>query len=148
MGLTFTQLGLIAFTLNMVSSVMQPAIGWYTDKRPMPYALPIALFSSAVGIFGILVCSVLCHHSALRCLYRTRLCDLPSRGLPCCQHGMVETGSCPVHLSSRREYRSSLCSAYRCINARPARSDRRGLVYDCWNDGGWFPSLYFKMVRR
>lgn len=53
MGLTFTQLGLIAFTLNMVSSVMQPAIGWYTDKRPMPYALPIALFSSAVGIFGL-----------------------------------------------------------------------------------------------
>ncbi|WP_144494794.1 MFS transporter [Bacillus pumilus] len=53
MGLTFTQLGLIAFTLNMVSSVMQPAIGWYTDKKPMPYALPIALFSSAVGIFGL-----------------------------------------------------------------------------------------------
>ncbi|PRR88512.1 MULTISPECIES: MFS transporter [unclassified Bacillus (in: firmicutes)] len=53
MGLSFTQLGLIAFTLNMVSSVMQPAIGWYTDKRPMPYALPIALFSSAVGIFGL-----------------------------------------------------------------------------------------------
>lgn len=53
MGLTFTQLGLIAFTLNMVSSVMQPAIGWYTDKRPMPYALPIALFSSAVGILGL-----------------------------------------------------------------------------------------------
>lgn len=53
MGLTFTQLGLIAFTLNMVSSVMQPAIGWYTDKRPMPYALPIALFTSAVGIFGL-----------------------------------------------------------------------------------------------
>ncbi|TKI22434.1 MFS transporter [Bacillus pumilus] len=53
MGLTFTQLGLIAFTLNMVSSVMQPAIGWYTDKRPMPYALPVALFSSAIGIFGL-----------------------------------------------------------------------------------------------
>ncbi|WP_339206810.1 MFS transporter [Bacillus sp. FSL W8-1143] len=53
MGLTFTQLGLIAFTLNMVSSVMQPAFGWYTDKRPMPYALPVALFSSAIGIFGL-----------------------------------------------------------------------------------------------
>ncbi|MGE6631677.1 MFS transporter [Bacillus sp. NPDC077027] len=53
MGLTFTQLGFIAFTLNMVSSVMQPAIGWYTDKRPMPYALPIALFLSAIGIYGL-----------------------------------------------------------------------------------------------
>src|SRR5690625_3509085 len=43
LGLSFTQLGLIAFTLNMVASVMQPVIGIYTDKRPMPYALPIGL---------------------------------------------------------------------------------------------------------
>src|SRR5699024_4284224 len=46
LGLTFTQLGLIAFTLNMVASVMQPVIGVYTDKHPMPYALPIGLMSS------------------------------------------------------------------------------------------------------
>lgn len=53
MGLTFTQLGLIAFTLNMVSSVMQPVVGWYTDKKPMPYALPIGLMSSLFGILGL-----------------------------------------------------------------------------------------------
>ncbi|MFD2616048.1 MFS transporter [Terrilactibacillus laevilacticus] len=53
MGLTFTQLGLIAFTLNMVSSVMQPVIGWYSDKRPMPFALPIGLSSSLFGILGL-----------------------------------------------------------------------------------------------
>lgn len=53
MGLTFTQLGLIAFALNMVSSVMQPAVGWLSDKRPMPYALPIGLTSSLIGVLGI-----------------------------------------------------------------------------------------------
>ncbi|WP_246092735.1 MFS transporter [Terrilactibacillus laevilacticus] len=53
MGLTFTQLGLIAFTLNMVSSCMQPVIGWYSDKRPMPFALPIGLSSSLFGILGL-----------------------------------------------------------------------------------------------
>lgn len=53
MGLTFTQLGFIAFTLNMVSSVLQPVVGWYTDKRPMPYALPIGLTSSLAGIVGL-----------------------------------------------------------------------------------------------
>ncbi|WP_191561422.1 MFS transporter [Metabacillus idriensis] len=53
MGLTFTQLGLIAFTLNMVSSVMQPVVGWYTDKKPMPHALPIGLMSSLFGILGL-----------------------------------------------------------------------------------------------
>jgi MFS transporter, FSR family, fosmidomycin resistance protein len=53
MGLSFTQLGLIAFCLNMVSSVMQPVVGFYTDKRPMPYALPIGLTSSMLGILGL-----------------------------------------------------------------------------------------------
>lgn len=53
LGLTFTQLGLIAFTLNMLASVMQPFIGMYTDKRPMPYALPIGLTSSMIGMLGL-----------------------------------------------------------------------------------------------
>src|SRR5690625_5175690 len=53
LNLTFTQLGLIAFTLNMVASVMQPVIGMYTDKRPMPYALPIGLSSSMLGMLGL-----------------------------------------------------------------------------------------------
>ncbi|MGM8364882.1 MFS transporter [Virgibacillus sp. W0181] len=53
LGLSFTQLGLIAFTVNMVSSVMQPAVGMYTDKRPMPYALPIGLMSSMFGMLGL-----------------------------------------------------------------------------------------------
>lgn len=53
LGLTFTQLGLIAFTLNMVSSVMQPLVGMYTDKHPIPYALPIGLTSSMFGMLGL-----------------------------------------------------------------------------------------------
>jgi FSR family fosmidomycin resistance protein-like MFS transporter len=53
MNLTFTQLGFIAFALNMVSSVMQPLVGLYTDKRPIPFALPIGLAASMLGIFGL-----------------------------------------------------------------------------------------------
>src|SRR5690625_5036199 len=53
LGLTFTQLGLIAFTLNMVASVIQPVIGMYTDKRPMHFALPIGLTSSLLGMRGL-----------------------------------------------------------------------------------------------
>src|SRR5690625_2702223 len=53
LGLTFTQLGLIAFTINMVASVMQPVIGMYTDKHPMPYALPLGLTSSMIGMFAL-----------------------------------------------------------------------------------------------
>ncbi|EIJ81707.1 putative efflux transporter [Bacillus methanolicus PB1] len=53
MGLTYTQLGLIAFSLNMVSSIMQPVVGMYTDKKPKPFALPIGLTFSLMGILGL-----------------------------------------------------------------------------------------------
>ncbi|CAH0345869.1 MFS transporter [Bacillus sp. CECT 9360] len=50
MSLSYTQLGMIAFALNIISSIMQPAVGWYTDKRPLPFALPIGLTSSLAGM--------------------------------------------------------------------------------------------------
>ncbi|MCG1020945.1 MFS transporter [Sutcliffiella horikoshii] len=53
MGLTFTQLGLIAFALNATSSLIQPVVGIYTDKKPSPYALPIGLTLSLFGIIGL-----------------------------------------------------------------------------------------------
>lgn len=53
LGLTFTQLGLIAFVLNMVASVLQPVVGFISDKKPMPYALPLGMTSSFFGIAGL-----------------------------------------------------------------------------------------------
>ncbi|MFK8795437.1 MFS transporter [Planococcus plakortidis] len=53
LGLTFTQLGLIAFALNMVASVLQPVIGFASDKKPMPYALPLGMVFSFIGIAGL-----------------------------------------------------------------------------------------------
>lgn len=68
MGLTYTQLGLIAFSLNVVSSILQPAVGLITDKKPQPYALPIGLTCTFFGIIGLaiapsfltIIISVLC----------------------------------------------------------------------------------------
>jgi MFS transporter, FSR family, fosmidomycin resistance protein len=53
MGLSFTQLGIIAFSLNMVSSVLQPVVGFVTDKKPMPFALPIGLTLTLGGVLGM-----------------------------------------------------------------------------------------------
>jgi FSR family fosmidomycin resistance protein-like MFS transporter len=52
-GLTFSQLGLISFMLNIVASVLQPVVGFVSDKKPMPYALPLGMVSSFVGIAGL-----------------------------------------------------------------------------------------------
>lgn len=53
MGLSFLQLGALAFAINMTSSVLQPVVGWLTDKRPSPYALPIGLMFTLVGVIGL-----------------------------------------------------------------------------------------------
>ena len=50
LGLTFTQLGMISFVLNMIASLLQPAVGFMTDKRPVPYALPFGMVSSFIGL--------------------------------------------------------------------------------------------------
>ncbi|WP_093272282.1 MFS transporter [Psychrobacillus sp. OK032] len=52
-GLTFTQLGLISFVLNIVASVLQPVVGFISDKKPMPYALPLGMTSSFIGMAGL-----------------------------------------------------------------------------------------------
>ncbi|PSL40283.1 FSR family fosmidomycin resistance protein-like MFS transporter [Planomicrobium soli] len=53
LGLTYTQLGLIAFVLNMVASVLQPVVGYISDRKPMPFALPLGMTSSFLGIAGL-----------------------------------------------------------------------------------------------
>lgn len=55
LGLTFTQLGLISFVLNIFACVLQPAVGFMTDKKPMPYALPIGMVSSFFGLSLLII---------------------------------------------------------------------------------------------
>lgn len=50
MGLTFLQLGLIAFALNMTASVMQPLVGLYSDVKPSPIFLPLGMVFTLIGM--------------------------------------------------------------------------------------------------
>ncbi len=49
-SLDYVQIGLLTFTFQVTASLLQPAIGIYTDKRPLPYSLPIGMGSSLVGL--------------------------------------------------------------------------------------------------
>jgi FSR family fosmidomycin resistance protein-like MFS transporter len=53
-ALDFGQIGLITFTFQITASLLQPMVGLYTDKRPMPYALVVGMTST---LFGILLLS-------------------------------------------------------------------------------------------
>lgn len=48
--LSFTQVGLITFTFQVTASLLQPFVGNYTDKKPMPYSFAIGMFFSLAGI--------------------------------------------------------------------------------------------------
>ncbi|AKP46950.1 MULTISPECIES: MFS transporter [Bacillus] len=50
--ITYAQIGLIAFMLNMTSSVMQPVFGVFADRRPTPFLLPFGMFMSTLGLIG------------------------------------------------------------------------------------------------
>lgn len=50
MGLSFSQIGWIYFTIQLTSSIMQPVFGLYADRRPTPMLLPLGMASSLVGM--------------------------------------------------------------------------------------------------
>ncbi len=49
-GLSFAQIGWLAFTFQLTASLLQPLVGTFTDRRPMPFSLPIGMGSSLVGL--------------------------------------------------------------------------------------------------
>ncbi|MDR1776783.1 MAG: MFS transporter [Desulfovibrio sp.] len=48
--LNFTEIGFLSFAYQMCASVLQPAIGFYTDKHPRPHLLPTGMTFTVVGL--------------------------------------------------------------------------------------------------
>lgn len=53
MHLSYTEIGWVAFTLNITASILQPAIGYYTDRRPLPLLLPLGMLFTLLGMAGL-----------------------------------------------------------------------------------------------
>ncbi|WP_423772193.1 MFS transporter [Acinetobacter gerneri] len=49
-ALSFAQVGLISLVYQITASLLQPWIGLYTDKHPMPYLLPLGMVVTLLGI--------------------------------------------------------------------------------------------------
>ncbi|QCP50080.1 MFS transporter [Trinickia violacea] len=62
-SLSFGQIGLITLTYQITASLLQPLVGYFTDKRPQPYSLPIGMGFTLTGLvlmsvapnFGVLL---------------------------------------------------------------------------------------------
>jgi FSR family fosmidomycin resistance protein-like MFS transporter len=57
--LNFSQIGLIALTLQLTASLLQPVVGMYTDRRPMPYSLVGGMAFSLVGLLLLSIAGTL-----------------------------------------------------------------------------------------
>jgi FSR family fosmidomycin resistance protein-like MFS transporter len=95
--LDFSQIGLITLVYQIVASLLQPFIGLYTDRRPMPYALAVGMCFTLIGIlllasastFGLLLvaAAVVGTGSAIFHPESSRIARLASGG----QHGFAQS---------------------------------------------------------
>jgi MFS transporter, FSR family, fosmidomycin resistance protein len=51
--LSFTQIGLITFAFQFTASILQPFVGYYTDKHPKPFSQIYGMVFSLIGIVSI-----------------------------------------------------------------------------------------------
>lgn len=48
--LSFVQIGLITLTFQLTASLLQPVVGTVTDRRPLPYSLPVGMCFTLSGL--------------------------------------------------------------------------------------------------
>ena len=48
--LDFAQVGLITLAFQLTASLLQPTVGIYTDRRPMPYSLALGMCATLAGL--------------------------------------------------------------------------------------------------
>jgi FSR family fosmidomycin resistance protein-like MFS transporter len=95
--LDFSQIGLITLTYQMTASLLQPIVGGFTDRRPLPYSLPwgmgftltgLILLAAASNFAMILIASaVVGVGSAVFHPEASRVARMASGG----QHGMAQS---------------------------------------------------------
>ncbi len=55
--LNFSQIGLLVFVFQLSSSIMQPLIGFITDRKPYPYLFPVSMLFSLLGLVTLALAS-------------------------------------------------------------------------------------------
>ena len=55
--LNFTQIGLITLTYQCTASLLQPLVGYYTDRHPKPFSLAVGMCFTLVGLLTLSLAS-------------------------------------------------------------------------------------------
>jgi MFS transporter, FSR family, fosmidomycin resistance protein len=51
--LSFGQIGVLTLVFQITASLLQPLVGLYTDRKPLPYSLPFGMMISAGGLMAL-----------------------------------------------------------------------------------------------
>lgn len=90
--LSFTQIGLITLTFQMAASLLQPVVGFWTDRYPMPFSLVWGMGCTLIGLIA--------------------LAFAPNYGLLLLAVGLVGSGSAVFHPESSRVARMASAGHY------------------------------------
>src|SRR6516225_8502250 len=55
--LSFTQIGYITLTFQLAASILQPLVGFYTDRKAQPFSLATGMVFSGVGLVALALAS-------------------------------------------------------------------------------------------
>jgi len=81
-SLSFAQIGLITLVMQVTSSLLQPMVGSFADRRPQPYSLAIGMGATFIGLLLLASASsfiLLLPAAALFCCCQRRLWSAPAR---------------------------------------------------------------------
>lgn len=81
-SLSFAQIGVLTFAFQVTASLLQPLVGFYTDRKPKPYSLALGMGFTLAGLL--------------------LLASAPSYGLLLLAAALVGTGSSVFHPESSR----------------------------------------------
>lgn len=56
-NLSFAQIGMITFAFQCTASLLQPIVGFATDKKPMPFSLPVGMGLTGMGLVSLAMAS-------------------------------------------------------------------------------------------
>ena len=62
-ALSFVQIGMITLTFQLTASLLQPVVGMVTDRRPLPYSLPVGMCFTLSGLLLLSVALIGCGSS-------------------------------------------------------------------------------------
>ena len=127
--LDYWQIGMLTLAFQVTASLLQPLVGIYTDKRPLPFSLTVGMGSTMIGLlvlaaaptYALLVIGA-CFIGIGSSIFHPEVLARRAAGLG------RPLRPCAVAVPGRRQFRPVARAAARRLHRRAVRPGQRRLV--------------------